>query len=98
MPCQFEAILLSLFISHSEVSALPDSETVDVDPEGPQVRTGGDAGRVPDCRPPGRVAVVVRDENVTKYFPWESQVSTIIGPDFATMKTPLKTRNGLWMH
>ena len=76
-----------------ELLSLPDSETVDVNPVVTQARNGGDAGRVPDCRPPGRVAVVVRDENVTKYFPSESQFSTLIGRGFTLIKTKRKARN-----
>ena len=37
-----------------KILRLPDSETVDVDPEGPQLRTGSQTDRVPDLRQPGR--------------------------------------------
>ena len=47
---------------------LPDSETVDVDPEGPQTWAGSETGRVPDCRPPGWVELrSVGEREISKH-------------------------------
>ena len=81
-----------------DILRLPDSEAVDVDPEVTPVRTGSETGRVPDCRPPGRVELgSVGDKAISKHFPRDPGQLSITEYVFIFLSTASKrliTRSG----